>query len=51
MTDVTVDAPSREGLAMSVISNNPDIEGDSVQFLRVSEAYWQAGLSDLSVLR
>jgi hypothetical protein len=42
-TDVTVDAPSREGLAMSVIANNPDIEGDPVQFLRVSEAYWQAG--------
>ena len=51
MTDVTVDAPSREGLAMSVISNNPDIEGDPVQFLRVSEAYWQAGLSVMSILR
>ena len=50
MTDVTVDAPSREGLAMSVISNIPDIEGDPVQFLRVSEAYWQAGFSDMSVL-
>ena len=27
---------------MSVMSNN-DIEGDPLQFLRVSEAYWQVG--------
>lgn len=36
------DALAREGLAMSVMSNN-DIEGDPLQFLRVSEAYWQVG--------
>lgn len=35
------DASAREGLAMSIMSHN-DIEGDPVQFLRVSEAYWQA---------
>ena len=34
------DASAREGLALSVMSNN-DIEGDPLQFLRVSEAYWQ----------
>lgn len=39
------DTSAREGLAMSVMSNN-DIEGDPLQFLKVSEAYWQASLSD-----
>ncbi len=34
------DASAREGLALSVMSNN-DIEGDPLEFLRVSEAYWQ----------
>ena len=38
------DASAREGLAMSVMSNN-DIEGDPLQFLRVSEAYWQVSSS------
>ena len=39
------DTSAREGLAMSVMSNS-DIEGDPLQFLKVSEAYWQASLSD-----
>ena len=39
------ETPVREGLAMSIMSNN-DIEGDPLQFLKVSEAYWQASLSN-----
>ena len=40
------DTSSRDGLAMSIMADT-EIEGDPVQFLRVSEAYWQVSVDGI----